>query len=198
MSLLRPSIPLLFAAAMALCIAGAAGAQQLYRWVDEHGHVTYSDRPPPPEAVEVEERATSAGGSGQEAPVAATLPMEDAVARAPVTLFAVDDCDACDLVRMYLRNRGVPFTDLDVGDDQGAQIRLQALVGRLEVPTVSIGGQVLAGYNRSALDIAMGNAGYPEAGAIDPSAAAPIPATEGDNGAEPVIPEDLLDDLPGS
>ena len=29
-----------------LCAAGIAGAQNLYKWVDENGKVTYSDQPP--------------------------------------------------------------------------------------------------------------------------------------------------------
>jgi len=81
----------------------------------------------------------------------------------PITLFAIPDCDACDLVRNHLHKRGLPFTELDAADDVKIQARLKELAGSLTVPVLSIDDEVLKGYSKPALDAALDKAGYPQA-----------------------------------
>jgi glutaredoxin len=86
--------------------------------------------------------------------------MQELVNRYPVTLYTVTDCDACDLVRMQLQNRDVPYTEKDSATDVEVQTELKAKAGTLSVPTVTIGNQVLSGYNKMALDNALDEVGY--------------------------------------
>jgi glutaredoxin len=79
----------------------------------------------------------------------------------PVALYAVPDCDVCDVVRVYLSKRGIPFEERNLAE-ASVQDQLTALGGRLEVPTVTIGGLVITGYDRSALANALDAAGYGE------------------------------------
>ena len=89
----------------------------------------------------------------------------------PVVLYSVTNCDACDLVRNALSTRSTPFNEKNVQDDAASQNELKSKTGNLTVPSVLIGATVLTGYNRSALDSALSQAGYPR-----PDAAA-VPGT---------------------
>ncbi len=89
----------------------------------------------------------------------------------PVVLYSVPNCDACDLVRNALSTRSTPFNEKNVQDDAASQNELKSKTGNLTVPSVLIGATVLTGYNRSALDSALNQAGYPR-----PDAAA-VPGT---------------------
>lgn len=81
----------------------------------------------------------------------------------PVTLYSVPACDACDLVRNYLNQRGVPFAETDVSTDAEQQETLIAKSGELSVPVVTIGEQIVTGYNKPTLRDRLDSAGYPAA-----------------------------------
>ncbi|MGR8946849.1 MAG: glutaredoxin family protein [Gammaproteobacteria bacterium] len=87
----------------------------------------------------------------------------DEIAREhPITLFAVENCDACDLVRNQLLARDIPFTEIDVANDQEKFDLLTAATGgAATVPTLTIDDKVLTGHNSASLDSALNDAGYP-------------------------------------
>ena len=86
----------------------------------------------------------------------------------PIVLYSVPNCDACDLVRNALSTRSALFKEKNVQDDAAGQNELKSKTGNLTVPAVLIGATVLTGYNRSALDSALNQAGYraPDAAAV--------------------------------
>jgi glutaredoxin len=142
----------------------SATAATLYKWVDEQGNIVYQDTPP---ASDVPYEEQSIADSEDDLDQAAQI--AHAVAASPVTLYAIADCDSCDVVRIVLQKRGVPFSEEDAGTDIAIQQELMAKAGRLEVPTVTIGDQILVGYSRQPLHDALDAAGYPGAGSA-PSA----------------------------
>ena len=80
----------------------------------------------------------------------------------PVVLFTAPDCEACQLVREQLNGRNVPFTEKDSSEDLDIQAELAAITGGpLTVPTITIGDYKFTGYNRTDLNSALDNAGYP-------------------------------------
>src|SRR5690242_10693232 len=84
--------------------ATSAEAQQLYRWVDKNGRVTYSQDPPPAGAAKSVQQK-SLGSSVVEG---ANLPYAAQVAAKnfPVTLYTAPDCAApCKDGRDYLAKR---------------------------------------------------------------------------------------------
>lgn len=81
----------------------------------------------------------------------------------PVTLYVSKDCDACDLVRLHLQKRGVPFTEKDAGSDMEVQNELLEVSGSMKIPALTVGEQVVSGYNRNEIDDALTAAGYPPA-----------------------------------
>lgn len=141
-----------------------AHAQKLYKWVDDAGNVTYQDQPPPgedadaayAEDLEVVEESKRAGDPGLAA-----------AANAPITLFSIPVCDACDLVRNLLQKYNLPFTEKNANDGISVQDELMKLSGQLSVPLLSIGSEVVYGYSSQAILDQLAGAGY----AVDGSSA---------------------------
>lgn len=140
-------------------VASPVFAGKLYKWVDEAGNVTYQDRPPPAGEGRVEERELPEPGvvsSGD--PAAAS-----AAAKAPVTLYLVPGCAACEAARFHLKERGVSFSQIDVSErNVDAQQKMIKRVGNLAVPTIVVGTKVMKGYMGSLLDGELDAAGYPK------------------------------------
>lgn len=148
---------ILLCAAMAatLLAAGpAAGEDKLYKWVDEDGNVTYQDRPPPDELGQVQAFDQSLEESDSPGRGAA-LPDVD------LTLYSIEVCDACDLVRNLLNERGLPFTEKNADNDVEVQEELKEVSGVLSVPVLAIGDEALTGFNRELILRVLKDAGFP-------------------------------------
>jgi glutaredoxin len=139
-----------------LAISFGAGAERLYKWVDQDGKVHYSATPP--SDVDAVQKNIRAGGSRD----AGGPDLSD---KPPVVLYVVPKCGACDEARSYLKKRGVPFTDKNVDGDPKAQEELKKKSGGLSVPTITIGEKVMRGYMESLLEGELDTAGYPKVAA---------------------------------
>jgi len=152
------SIRLLVHAALLAAALVPAASHALYKVVGPDGKVTYTDRPP---ATAGGEKITSLSGSGSSV-VDTQLPLElrQAAARYPVTLYTTADCAPCETARRILRQRGIPYAEklLLNNDDGEALLRLSA--GR-EVPTLTIGVQALRGLSSDVWNSYLDLAGYP-------------------------------------
>jgi len=147
--------------------ATAAGAQQLYRWVDDKGRVHATDTPPPPGAKEV--RKTKPGAAPDAAaPAAAPVPfgLQRALKEFPVTLYTSPNCaEPCARARQTLNQRGVPFKEVQVWEEE-SNAELKRVSGGDQVPTLAVGSSVRAGYERASWDALLDSAGYPRAGVL--------------------------------
>lgn len=176
--------------------SGPVQAEKLYKTVDEQGNVTYSDSKPENAMGEVEEQEASLPD------VEADTDLDALAEDTPILFYSVPECAACDMVRTYLSNAGMPFTEVDVADDYDAQQSMKKDVGNLNVPTVSVGGRTLSGFNASALDTILDVVGYPvgAAPAVSPATATDtdVAGNETDEAAagnEDNVADDLADDL---
>jgi glutaredoxin len=142
----------LCAAAAVLLLANypAAGADKLYKWVDENGNVTYQDRPPPGDPSQVETFVDEIDSTGA----------ENAPPPVDVVLYSIEVCDICDLVRTLLSERGVPFEEKNVEGSLEVQAELRQVSGLLTVPVLVIDEQVLKGYNRDLILNELEEAGF--------------------------------------
>ncbi len=130
------------------------GAVTVLECVDASGATSFRDKCPP--------GMTKAGEKklyGQTKDTDRTI--EDIARDAPVTLYSVPNCDACDLVRSRLNAHQLPFTEKDVQDNADVQEEMKASTGGLTVPAVLVGKKVLTGYSSDALEGALLEAGYP-------------------------------------
>ncbi|MDW7709245.1 MAG: FAD-dependent oxidoreductase [Deferrisomatales bacterium] len=76
---------------------------------------------------------------------------------AEVLLYAVPWCDRCRRVRLFLEASGVPFREVDPGEDPAAAERLAARTGgSLDVPAVQVGKDFLLNPDDETLAKALG------------------------------------------
>ena len=64
----------------------------------------------------------------------------------PVRIYTTTYCTFCRLAKGLLRERGIPFDDLDVTDDDEARRWLVGATGRRTVPQIFIDGKPIGGY----------------------------------------------------
>lgn len=139
---------------------GDARAQQIYRVVTPDGRITFSDKPP----LEANARATlapvvplSEGTSGSSFP----YELRQASSRYPVTLYTGPGCAPCDAGRTMLSNRGIPFTERTVSNNDDIEA-LKQLAGAASLPFLTIGTQPLRGYAEVEWSRFLDAAGYPK------------------------------------
>ena len=154
----------LFLAGIFLAVA-TAGAQDMYKWVDEQGNVTYQDQPPPGQE---DSAAPFAEDSEFAAELAAEKTRRSITSSVPVTLYSVPVCDACDMVRLLLERNGVPYTEMDAGEDAAVQKEIKALTGQLSVPVLTVGDTVISGYSSTGIEAQLVDAGYTLGGEAAP------------------------------
>lgn len=145
---------------MVLAVAGLSTVEagSLYKWVDSQGRVSYHDQPPPEgSGYRVEEKNIS---SGKKAAVDDTL--EKVIEKYPVILYSVPVCGSCDLARIYLQKRKVPFSEQNLENNGELQQTLKKKIGSLSAPTIMVGEKVMKGYVESILEGELDSAGYPK------------------------------------
>lgn len=80
----------------------------------------------------------------------------------PIVVYSLNGCPACKAVKAYLDGRGLPYKTVDAGQDEAgyeaAQKRAQeqGATNVNVVPIVDIGGKMVAGFNKAAIDAAVG------------------------------------------
>jgi glutaredoxin len=127
---------------------GLVQAGSLYKWIDENGNVIYQDTPPP-SSVEYEEQNFTDPDEVLKQEVSPGL--ESAAAENPISLYSIPNCDACDLVRLYLDKRALPFAEKSVENNLLVQQELKSLAGQLNVPVLVVGDEIIDGYSKSAM-----------------------------------------------
>jgi len=62
-----------------------------------------------------------------------------------VLIYTTSDCSECRRAKAFLRGRGIPFREMDVGRNRRAMKEFQRLRGR-GVPLLLVGGERLDGF----------------------------------------------------
>ena len=189
---------LAWAPLLGLLLAGPAGAQ--YKVIGADGSVTYTDRAPADAGAKVQAlrrdgslaatnpatnpaTAPAAGAAVNPAAVALPFELRAVVARFPVVLYSTNqDCAPCLQARSLLTQRGVPYTERSVNndDDIGA---LQRLTGGRSVPALTVGAQALRGFQEQDWQSTLDLAGYPKESRLprgwQPAPVGPLVALKG-------------------
>ncbi|HZE91104.1 MAG TPA: glutaredoxin family protein [Rhizobacter sp.] len=133
-------------------------AQALYKVIGPDGKITYTDRPAVSTDNKVQPMASSESAATD---VALPFELRQAVQRFPVTYYTSTDCAPCDTGRQLLRERGIPFSEksISTSDDAAALTRL---TGSSSLPALTVGAQVLRGFQRSDWLSYLDAAGYPK------------------------------------
>jgi len=148
----------LAAPALLAGLFAALPAHALYKVVGPDGKVTYTDRP----AITTDSKVQTVGaGGGVSSDVALPLELRQAAQRYPVTLYTTKDCAPCDSGRQLLRQRGIPFAERSVGTVEDADA-LNRIAGTRDLPALTVGAQVLRGYQREEWTSYLDAAAYPK------------------------------------
>ena len=180
---------------LALAASSAVG-QQLYRWVDKNGKVTYSQDPPPAgAATKVEQKQLKSsfvetGGLPYE--------LQQTARNFPVTLYTGPDCgDPCKNGLALLSKRGVPFKEISVVDTNGIA-ELKKISGKEQLPVLIVGRTVATGFTDGQWNSTLDSVGYPKTSPLSarpPGAAAKSVAT---GTSAPPAPEKPRDNAPAA
>jgi len=162
-----------------------AAADQMYKWVDERGRVTYQSSPPPDDAAEVERPAISttandaadeptkevAGEVAGEVTEEVTEEVTDEVAEevaeeaaenevVSITFFSNPDCITCEDLRAYLQENELDFEEIDIVENIERAAAMQDKHGHNTVPTIVVGNKAITGGSVDDLASLLKNSGF--------------------------------------
>lgn len=72
-----------------------------------------------------------------------------------ITVYTSPACGFCHMVKTYLENKGLAFKERDISQDQEALDWVANTVGQLATPVVDIDGEVILGFDRERIDLAL-------------------------------------------
>lgn len=73
-----------------------------------------------------------------------------------VKVYSTQSCIWCKKVKEYLSDKGVQFDAIDVGMDREAAKKMVAETGQMGVPVIDVDGKYIVGFDKAALDEALG------------------------------------------
>lgn len=135
-----------------LSLSNTSFANQLYKWVDENGNISYQDQPPPEDVAVSQEILKSKSSSSITKPNA---PQHNN----PVVVYTVDNCDSCEIILLRLKQLGIPNQEQSLLDPD-VQTRILSLSGSLSAPTIFIGDKLLNNTSEQNLKTELKAAGY--------------------------------------
>jgi len=150
----RPFLPFLL-------LFPVLAAQAQYKWTDRDGVVSYGDQPSK-DAEHIERLGNVLAPVDSVRDALARLPFEirKAAQDFPVVLYARDECQPCEAARAFLKSRNVPYSERSVTTREDMDAFEKGLRGNL-LPTLSVGRQLLRGFDSGAWSEALATAGYP-------------------------------------
>jgi glutaredoxin len=137
-------------------LSQSAGATKVYECIGASGKTTFSDHCPPGTRKKETQFQTDASDLSE----GEKTEKSEEKAEGSIILYSVERCDACDLVRNFLKTRKIPFTEKNVTDDMDLQKEIREKSGSVTVPVTMIGGKTLRGYDSYVLSDAIIAAGY--------------------------------------
>ena len=72
-----------------------------------------------------------------------------------VIIYSTPSCGYCNLAKDYFKKNNINFTDHNVGADSGKAEEMFKKSGQMGVPVIDINGQIIIGFNKSAIEKAL-------------------------------------------
>ena len=72
-----------------------------------------------------------------------------------VTIYTTPTCGYCNLAKEYLREKKIPFTEINVTADLSKADELVRKTGQMGVPVLDIKGKMIVGFNKAEIDKAL-------------------------------------------
>ncbi len=69
-----------------------------------------------------------------------------------VVIYSTPTCPYCKRAKDYLSRKEIPYTDINVAQDRDAAKEMIQKSGQMGVPVITIGDEVVVGFNQALLD----------------------------------------------
>ncbi len=135
-----------------------AEADELYKWVDDRGKVTYQGSPPPENAARVERSNITTGNRAAFERAEAVKPATKNVE--PVIFYSKMDCSSCKTARLYFEENDIPFEEINLSENKAEEEKLEKKLGYSGTPTFAIGDKYVSGFEKGMLKKILTNEGY--------------------------------------
>jgi len=73
-----------------------------------------------------------------------------------VKVYSTPTCPYCKLAKEFLKEKDIAYSDIDVSADPAAANEMVKKSGQMGVPVIDINGQIIVGWNKGALEEALG------------------------------------------
>lgn len=73
-----------------------------------------------------------------------------------VTIYSTPTCPYCKLTKDFFEERDIAYTDINVSADPSKATEMVKKSGQMGVPVVDIDGKIVVGWNKPALEEALG------------------------------------------
>ena len=80
------------------------------------------------------------------------------VAKRKVIVYSTEWCPYCVVAKDYLKSKSVEFEDVNVEENPAAAEEMVAKSGQNGIPVLDIGGRIIVGFNKHAIDSALAGA----------------------------------------
>ncbi|MGB9621318.1 MAG: Uxx-star family glutaredoxin-like (seleno)protein [Brevinematia bacterium] len=74
-----------------------------------------------------------------------------------VKVYTTPSCPYCNMLKNYLRSKGIRFVDYDVSRDERKAMEMVRISGQMGVPVAVINGKVVIGFNKPLIDKLLGS-----------------------------------------
>jgi glutaredoxin-like YruB-family protein len=73
-----------------------------------------------------------------------------------VIVYSTQTCPYCVIAKNYLKEKGIEFEDINVNADEKKAKEMIEKSGQMGVPVLDINGKIIIGFDRKAIDEALG------------------------------------------
>ncbi|MBU1853317.1 MAG: glutathione S-transferase N-terminal domain-containing protein [Candidatus Omnitrophica bacterium] len=73
-----------------------------------------------------------------------------------VTVYGTSTCPYCIRAKQFLKDHSIDFEDIDIGINQEKAQEMIQKSGQMGVPVLDIGGEIIIGFDKPKIEIALG------------------------------------------
>lgn len=73
-----------------------------------------------------------------------------------IIVYSTSSCPYCVMAKIFLKERNIPFEDVDVGKDQVRAKEMIKKSGQMGVPVLDIGGNIIIGFQPNLIAESLG------------------------------------------
>jgi glutaredoxin-like YruB-family protein len=73
-----------------------------------------------------------------------------------VVIYTTPTCPFCTMAKAYLKSLNIQYEEVNVAENPSAAMELVEKSGQMGVPVIDIDGQIIVGFDREAINRALG------------------------------------------